>query len=341
MPNSASPRKPRRLGLVAPFILLGLAVAAWSGWWLYLRGEVVSRMDAAAAEMKAQGYTFAWARRTVGGYPFRISVTLEQAQIAEPSGYGFSAPVLEIESAAYTINPIGLAAPQGAVIRRPGNKAFAVKGKVLRASVSHLERTPPRIAIQGVDLEFGALKGAQPLSFSAMKTFEARVTPGDEDKADVFVRLDQATPANNVLLSRVAEGAPVTLGFEGTINGASFLRGRGWSQVLQSWSAAKGSLAVRQGGIIAGEAVLSLQPSTLSVDESGRLAGQLALSLSRATQGVMALGAVGVLPEETAAVASGLTGVEPAGKPLEATLTFRAGQTWIGPLPLGPAPRVY
>ena len=55
----------------------------------------------------------------------------------------------------------------------------------------------------------------------------------------------------------------------------------------------------------------------------------------------MALGAVGVLPQETAAVAAGLTGVEPAGKPLEATLTFRGGQTWIGPLPLGPAPRVY
>jgi len=341
MPNSAAPRKPRRLGLVAPFVLLALAVAAWSGWWLYLRGEVVSRMDAAAAEMKAEGYTFAWAKRTVGGYPFRISITLEQAQIAEPSGYGLSAPVLEIESAAYTINPIGLAAPQGAVIRRPDNKAFAVKGKVLRASVSHLERTPPRIAVQGVDLEFGALKGAKPLSFNAMKIFEARVTPADGDKADVFVRLDQATPANNAFLERVANGAPVTIGFEGTINGASFLRGDGWREVLGAWSAAKGSLAVRQGGLMTGESVFSLQPSTLAVDANGYLAGDLALSLSNGPQGVMALGAIGVLPEETAAVASGLTGVQLPGKPLEATLTFRDGLIWLGPWKLGPAPRVY
>jgi hypothetical protein len=341
MPNYASPRKPRRLGLVAPFILLGLAVAAWSGWWIYLRGEVVNRMDAAAAQMKAQGYTFTWARRSVGGYPFRISITLEQAEIAEPSGYGFSAPVLEIESAAYTINPIGLAAPQGAVIRRPGNKAFAVKGRILRASVSHLERTPPRIAVQGVDLEFGALKGAKPLPFSGMKIFEARVTPADGDKAEVFVRLDQATPANNAFLERVAGGKPVIIGFEGTVNGASFLRGRGWREVLGAWSAAKGSLAVRQGGLMAGEGVLSLQPSTLAVDADGYLAGDLSLSLSKAPQGVMALGAVGVLPEETAAVASGLTGVQLPGKPLEATLGFHDGQTWLGPLPLGPAPRVY
>jgi hypothetical protein len=341
MPNYAAPRKPRRLGLIAPFVLLALAVAAWSGWWLYLRGQVVSRMDAAVAEMKAEGYTVAWASRSVGGYPFRISITLDQAQIAEPSGYGLSAPVLEVESAAYTINPVGLAAPEGAVIRRPGNQAFAVKGRILRASVSHLERTPPRIAIQGVDLEFGALKGAEPLSFSAMKIFEARITPADGDKADVFVRLDQATPANNALLARVANGAPVTIGFEGTINGASFLRGSGWAEVLGRWSAAKGSLAVQQGGIMAGEAVLSVKPSTLAVDASGRLAGDLALSLARAPQGVMALGAVGVLPEETAAVASGLTGVQLPGKPLDATLNFHDGQTWLGPLPLGPAPRVY
>lgn len=341
MPNSATARKPRRLGLVAPFVLLGLVVAAWSGWWLYLRGEVVTRMDAAAAQMRAQGYTVAWARRSVGGYPFRVSIALEQAQIAEPSGYGLSAPLLEIESAAYTPNPIGLAAPQGAVIRRPGDKAFAVKGRILRASVSHFERTPPRIAIQGVDLEFGALKGAQPLSFSAMKIFEARLTPADGDKAEIFVRLDRATPANNAFLARVANEGPVTIGFEGTLNGASFLRGHGWREVLGAWSAAKGSLEVRQGGLIAGESVLSLRPSTLAVDANGHLSGDLALSLSKAPQGVMALGAVGVLPQETAAVASGLTGVQLPGKPLEATLRFHDGQTWIGPLPLGPAPRVY
>lgn len=341
MPSSAAPRKPRRLGLVAPFILLALAAAAWSGWWLHLRTKVISRMDAVVSEMKADGYTVAWSKRSVGGYPFRISMTLENVQVAEPSGYGLSAPVLEVESAAYSINPIGLAAPRGAVIRRPGDKAFAVKGRILRASVSHIDRTPPRIAVQGVDLEFGALKGAAPLSFSAMKTFEARVTPGDGDKADIFVRLDQATPANNALLARVANGAPVTIGFEGTANGASFLRGDGWGKVLRRWSAAKGSLSVTRGGIMAGDAVLSLQPSVLSVDANGQLAGDLALSLSRAPQGVMALGAVGVLPQETAAVASGLTGVQLPGKPLEATLSFRDGQTWFGPLPLGPAPRVY
>ena len=100
-------------------------------------------------------------------------------------------------------------------------------------------------------------------------------------------------------------------------------------------------IAVRQGGLMAGESVLSLRPSTLAVDDAGYLAGDLALSLSKASQGVMALGAVGVLPQETAAVASGLTGVQLPGKPLEATLSFRDGQTWLGPLPLGPAPRVY
>lgn len=298
-------------------------------------------MDETVAAMKAEGYTVSWSRREIGGYPFRVSMTLTDAKVAEPSGYGLSAAVLEAEAAAYSINPIVIAAPQGAVISRPGNKAFAVKGKTLVASISHMDRTPPRIAMQGVDLTFGALKGAQPLPFSAMKTFEARLSPGSGDKADVFVRLDQATPANNALLARVANGAPITIGVEGTVDGASFMRGRGWREVLTRWSAAKGTVTIAKGGIMAGEAVLSVQPSTLGVGPDGRLTGDLALSLSRAPQGVMALGAVGVLPQETAAVASGLTGMQIPGKPLEATLNFRGGQTWFGPLPLGPAPKVY
>lgn len=340
-PNSL--RKPRRRGLVLPFLLAGVLVVGWSGWWLYLRGQVETALDTGAETMKAQGYTVSWASRSVGGYPFRVSVTLKDVQVAEPSGYGFSAPVLEAEAAAYTPNPVVFAAPEGMVVRRPGNKAFAVKGKVLRASLSHLDRTPPRLSVEGVDLQFGALKGAAPLSFSAMERMEFHLRPNanEADTADVFLRLQNATPANNDLLARVADGKPVTIGVEGKVTGASFLHGSGWREVAQAWSTAKGALTVAKGGVAAGEAVLSVQPSTLSIDETGHLTGGLSLSLTRAADGVMALGAVGVLPKETAAVASGLTGVQLPGRPLEATLTFHDGQTWLGPLPLGPAPKVY
>jgi hypothetical protein len=344
MTDPNSPRKPRRRGLVLPFLLAGVLVVGWTGWWLYLRGEVEKRLDAGVADLKAEGYDVSWGSRSIGGYPFRILVRFEAVNIDEPTGYGLSATVLEAEAAAYSANPIVLASPDTLIVRRPGNKGFVVRGKTLRASLSHLDRTPPRLSVEGVDLQFAAMEGREPLSFSAMERMEFHLRPNanEADTADVFLRLKDATPANNDLLARVTDGKPVTLGLEGKVTGASFLRGDGWREVAQSWSRAKGVFTVDKGGVAAGEAVLSVQPSTLGVDENGHLTGKLSLSLTKASDGVLALGAVGVLPKETAAVASGLTGVQPpGGRPLEASLTFAGGRTLLGPLPLGPAPKVY
>jgi hypothetical protein len=40
-------------------------------------------------------------------------------------------------------------------------------------------------------------------------------------------------------------------------------------------------------------------------------------------------------------VGAGLAGLGAGGSDLEAELTFRDGQTLLGPLPIGPAPRLY
>ena len=53
------------------------------------------------------------------------------------------------------------------------------------------------------------------------------------------------------------------------------------SEVLGAWSAAKGSLAVRQGGLMTGESVLSLQPSTLAVDANGRFVLDTAIAYAK------------------------------------------------------------
>src|SRR5215831_7798854 len=91
-------RKPRRLGLYIPFVLLALAIAAWSIFWLYARAQVQTRMDAAAAGLARAGYQLSWKSREIGGYPFRIDVTLTGAHVREPSGWALEAPLLEAES---------------------------------------------------------------------------------------------------------------------------------------------------------------------------------------------------------------------------------------------------
>ena len=63
-------RKPRRGGLVLPFVLAALVCIAWSVGWFYLRNEMIKRMDATSAHLKAEGYDLSWTRREVTGFPF-------------------------------------------------------------------------------------------------------------------------------------------------------------------------------------------------------------------------------------------------------------------------------
>jgi hypothetical protein len=51
---------------------------------------------------------------------------------------------------------------------------------------------------------------------------------------------------------------------------------------------------------------------------------------------MMAMGAAGVLPPDTAAV-----GAELAPREAKVTLRFTGGETQVGPLPIGRAPKLY
>ena len=54
------------------------------------------------------------------------------------------------------------------------------------------------------------------------------------------------------------------------------------------------------------------------------------------------MGETGVIPQDAAQAASIIAQARSAGGDLaRATLTFQAGQTTLGPVAIGPAPRVY
>ena len=53
VPDPAHHRKPRRAALYIPFILAGVAALAWSGAWVYARGEAAKRLEAGASGFAA------------------------------------------------------------------------------------------------------------------------------------------------------------------------------------------------------------------------------------------------------------------------------------------------
>src|SRR5690606_31929198 len=118
-------------------------------------------------------------------------------------------------------------------------------------------------------------------------------------------------------------------------------KGASWADAVHNWSAAGGSATVSQAGITAGPAVLGVQSGQLSVDPDGRLRGDLKTSLKRAPQALAAMGAQGVIPPETAAIAGAVATARQEGDVASAAITFQAGQTTLGPVAIAPAPKIY
>jgi len=315
--SAAAPaRKPSRMGLYAPYVLLVLFMLAWSGAWLALRANLEHRLDATADRLRAAGWQVAWSDRRLSGYPFRLDLDFTDLRLAEPSGWGLEAPALKTEAYAFMPQHWMLAAPAGVTLVRPGSAAVRIDAAVLRASISGLDQYPPRFSLEGEGLTFTPAPGAKPFAAQAAAAVELHTAAGPDDQGALFVSLDKVQGPQSGLLRLIAGGKPFDLTGELVFSHASAARGRDWPNLLRNWSRAGGVADVRQFTVTVGQALLASRSGTLTVDPDGRIAG---------------------------AIGARLTAASPAGpnQGQTAALGFQDGKTLLGPLPIGPAPRLY
>lgn len=335
-------RKPRRLGLYLPFLLLILAAIAWSVFWFWTRGEVEKRMDAAVADLSRSGYQVSWSRRSLGGYPFRIDLSLTDAKVSDTSGWSLQAPLFEGEAFLYAPGHWMLAAPQGVTFVRPVGGAVTVTGQVLRASLTDFDKRPPSFSFQGEGLAFRPGAGAAPFPLTAADLVEFHLRAGPDDEGGVFVRLDGGKAPPDGLFGRIAAGKPVALVWNSTLSKMSAFDGADWADMVRRWSDAGGRMNVRDSSkLTAGEALVAVKSGTLGVGHDGRLRGVLNVGLRQAPRALGAMAETGALPPTAAEAASAVAAARQQGDVAQATLNFEAGQATLGPVALGPAPKVY
>ncbi len=314
LPDSPPARKSRRLGLFLPWTLALLLVVGWSVAWLTLRSQAVARMDAAAAQLRAQGYPVAWETRTVTGFPFRLNVTLTGARLAEPSGWAIAMPLLKTEAWIYRLDHWMLVAPQGVTLTRPDGGPVTVRAGALRASLAGLGARPPRLSVEGVDLAFDTAAGAPAYMIQSAKRLELHLRPGPEDQGGVLFRVEGAKLRLQGLPARVAQDRPVSMSWDLVLSKMSAFKGSNWPNAVRSWRDAGGVLTVRGAELRGGDALLTGQGGPLRVGLDGRLTGTLNATLKDAD------------------------GSEPGfGGPVD----LKDGRARFGPLDLGPAPRLY
>ncbi|KQY92590.1 hypothetical protein ASD21_14490 [Caulobacter sp. Root1455] len=333
--NAAAPsRKPRRRGLLAPFVLLAIVAIGWSIGWLWLRGQAEQRMDATALSLKSRGYDLSWENRTFSGYPFRLDVTLTNARVAEPSGWALRAPELKGEANAYNIGHWVIVAPQGVIMTRPINGDVAITGQALRASFTGFNRYPPRISVEGANLIFTPMAGAAPFPLLSTAGLQLHVRPGPDDQGAIFFEAKGAKARFTGLMGRIAADRTADLIWDSKVSKISALHGTSWADAVEDWSDAGGTLTVQQGKLNAGEALLEAKSGALTVDDDGRLRGALDVTVREIPTPGQALKS----PEAAAAAVAQALGQDPT---LSATLTFQNGRTRLGLFDTGPAPRVY
>ena len=122
----------------------------------------------------------------------------------------------------------------------------------------------------------------------------------------------------------------------------SAFAGATWPDAVRRWSDAGGRMNVRQAGLTAGDAVIGVNAGSLTAGSDGRLSGGLEVTLRQAPRGLAALSDAGLTAPEAAQAATVVVQArQGAGDAAQATLTFQAGRTTLGPVALGAAPRIY
>jgi len=333
-------RPARKRWLLLPYLVVLVLAAAWCVGWFFLKSETETRLASLRREAGNGGYVLTWSEQQIGGFPFRLFVRLKEVRFSEPSGWGLTATNLETEAAAYAPQRIVAAAPNGIVLTRPSKGPLSIKGEVLRASVSGYPNAL-RLSVEGVNLTFAPVEGGRAAAFTSAERFGLHLRPQPDDRMNLALQLQGARPSGGDLLARLVGHKAAGLRLEGSATRASAMRARSWASGVQSWASAGGTFELSIGEAVIGDAVARSSPTRLGVGPRGSLEGPVSLTLGSGPEAMVALGATGVLPPETASVAAGLAGIASPGGQASARLDFRDGQTFLGPLPIGPAPRLY
>ena len=292
---------------------MAIALIAWTAVWFHLKAEVSRRLDAAARQTRANGGVLTWSSVAVSGWPFRLDVDLRGLSWGAPKGWNVDAPRITAEASAFTPDHWVLVAPNGLELVRPSGDKVEVTGATLRASISHPAERPPTISLEGIGVAFTPAPGSGPYFLSHADEIHLHTMTGPSDQGAFYLELDgaQATPTG--LLGALTHGASATLTVDAVFDHAGSLAGPSWPAAAAAWAGAGGHFEARTLKLVARGVALDASGAKLGLTPDGRLSGAFDARVH----------------------------IDDAPAAGRATLTFENGRARLGPVDLGPAPKLY
>lgn len=347
--SDVQPRRPSRLGLYLPLGLALVALAAWTGWWFYLSGQIERHLELRVAALTEAGWTVEHAGVSTTGWPFRARIAVKHVTIAAPSGHALAAPELVAEANAYRPDRWMVLATDGLTLTRADKGRVAVRAGAIRASVHGLTQRYPNVALEVADAHFTALPDSEPFPLATAGRIEFYMRPHltatqtNPDAVDVLFRLIDAEGREGGPVAAVAQQSPLTAQIEAVIQDVSHLRGADAAGVFAAWTRDGGRFTRVRGEIRAARSRAEVSSESLTADADGRLEGEVALSAVRPLPSLIGLARSGGASIDGAAAARAGTAAAGADDdtPVALSLEFRRGRAFLGPFAVGPAPKLF
>jgi hypothetical protein len=298
--NPAPRRRPLWRLFIMPVLLL-VAAAAWSAFWFYSASKVDETADAWRAREARSGRVYDCARRSVGGYPFRLEVRCDGVNVSltaqtasqNPAQPPIIAKLAEILVVAQVYDPKLLIAEftAPATIVTPGNTSSMIaKWSAARSSIVGLPGVPQRVALVFDDPAIDRVNSSTQKPLARAKHIELHGRLLESSPSDHPV-IETALSISGGSIQEVHPllAQPFDADIRATLSGLKDVSPKSWPQRLREIQAAGGNVEIVQSRIQQGDLV-AVAAGKLSLDPQGQLDGELQMTVAGLDKVIPALG---------------------------------------------------
>ncbi len=295
-----APRRPRRWRIFIAPVLLLIAAAGWSAFWFYAASQVDVQADAWRAREAKSGRVFDCANRSVAGFPFRLEVSCNGANVAlvsqaagQPASQPFTAKLDKILVVAQIYDPklvIAEFTPPATLYDPRAQQSYAVNWSLGHASIAGLPFTPQRVALEFNDPKIDRVDQSM------------RIPVAQARHAELHGRLAEGSPADRPVIESqllINQGSiqglhpllaePFDVGVRAMVSGLKDLSPKPWPVRFRELQAAGGHVEIVQSRLQQGDLV-AIAAGSLGLSPSGHLDGELQMTVAGIEKVIPALG---------------------------------------------------
>ena len=324
-----------------------LGALAWTGWWYALARGQEAALTAWFAERARAGWQAEHDGIALAGFPLSLEREIAGIRLADPrTGWAWSAPWLRVESATF--------APNRFAVTWPGDQSFSVPGERTEITSTTMAAT---LALRP-DSAFGLIHASAEVAGLDVRS-RPRSGPGWTARAgsvvaDIAERVNDDGYAISLRAERVLLPEPLMArldptGLAGreveriTFDGSAVFDAPLDRHLIEDGRLALRAMTIRRAGFQWGRIRLEAR-GEIRIDERGYPKGKIKLT-ARHWREIIAMarrsGAIGADMAKALETALELVALLGGDRDeLDATLKFRDGEVWIGPLSIGRAWRL-